>query len=116
MENNFDLRKFLVENKLTTGSRKAITENTIGPDFDWPEDLWDEVLGIEQEEGSGFDALDSYPNARFMGEVPTDQDMGTENYKFYDIGEGLVLSIDDYTGYGNVYRKNDIVKVLPQLN
>lgn len=115
MENNFNLKKFLVENKLTTNSR-IIKENVIDSDFDWPEDIWDEVMEFESDEGSGYDALDMNPDARFMGEVPTDQEMGTENYKFYDIGGGLVLSIDDYTGYGNIYRKNEIVKLLPQLS
>lgn len=115
MENNFNLKKFLVENKLTANSR-ILKEDIITYDFDWPEDLWYSIVGDEeQDENAGYELLRQYPNAVELGLVPTDQEMGTENYEFHDIGQGLVLAIDDYTGYGNIYKKDEIVKKLPQL-
>ena len=111
---NFDLKKYLVENKRTSNSRTL--KEMITADFDWPEDLWFDLIGDEeQDENAGYELLGQYPNAIKLGSVPTNQEMGTENYEFYDIGEGLVLAIDDYTGYGNIYKKSEILKKLPEL-
>ncbi len=111
---NFDLRKYLVENKRTANFHTL--KEMITADFDWPEDLWFNLIGDEeQDENAGYELLRQYPNAVKLGSVSTNQEMGTENYEFYDIGKELVLAIDDYTGYGNIYKKSEILKKLPEL-
>ena len=109
--NNFDLKKFLVENKLTTNSKALLKEAMTMADLDSMKVVTDEYLaekGIEinpSEDGSGQSVLDML-NPPLVSTIETDEDEGgADSYNVYDLGDGHLLVIDDYEGQFGIYRK-----------
>jgi hypothetical protein len=114
--NNFDLKKFLVENKLTTNSKTLVKEAMSMNDLDPMKIVTDEYLaqkGIKvnpSENGSGQRVLDML-NPPHVSTIETDEDeAGAESYDVYDLGDGHFLVIDDYEGLFAIYRKNGGIK------
>jgi hypothetical protein len=127
MENTFDLKKFLVENKLTLNSRLIKEEDEFEDEddllpstyLDSYEDVTEEFLtkyGLGQyahtdEEGLGFQILDKLKekgiNATPIGDMDADNesDYGAEVYHLIDLGNGFIAAIDDYTYYLGIYKQ-----------
>lgn len=111
MANNFDLRKFLNENKLTRASKTLLKEAMSMSDLDSMKIVTDEYLaekGIQVNpsmDGSGQRVLDML-NPPLVSTIEADEDeAGAESYNVYDLGDGHLLVIDDYEGQFGIYRK-----------
>jgi hypothetical protein len=119
---NFDLRKFLTENKLTRVSKTLVTEAMSMNDLDSMKIVTDEYLaqkGIKvnpTENGSGQRVLDML-NPPHVSTIETDEDeAGAESYDVYDLGDGHFLVIDDYEGQFGIYRKVEGIKAAGGMN
>lgn len=111
---NFDLKKFLVENKLTTNS-KALNERAMSmADLDSMKIVTDEYLAEKEiqvkpsEDGSGQKVLDLL-KPRLVSTIEADEDeAGADSYNVYDLGDGHLLVIDDYEGQFGIYRSKEL--------
>jgi hypothetical protein len=115
---NFDLKKFLTENKLTRTSK--VLESNYDGEFNELDITYDEFTELEnvtdqylaqkgidldmEEEGSGQELADML-NPKQVAKYSTGQDMGAEYVDVYDLGNGYLLGVEDYTGYGTVVKK-----------
>lgn len=103
MKNNFDLRKFLVENKLTTGS-KMVQEAFV------PKKLKKLTVGGKTYELGDFDpnddgrilSIEKYPNGYFItGEIFSDYGDGEDPEEGYGYAidlDGNQMDEDDLEG------------------
>ena len=108
---NFDLKKYLVENKVTTNSRMMREEGKNSMELD---DLLNSIPHYTEEyfrnkqledyldtdeEGVALNILDTLgkEDAPVYKKFPTGEEMGAENYLYYNLGDGYVLGTDDYT-------------------
>jgi len=115
---NFNLKKFLTENKLTTASKVLESSyddefNKLGityDEFTELENVTDQYLaqkGIDlnmEEEGSGQKLVDML-NPEQVAKYSTEADMGAEYVDVYELGDGYLLGVEDYTGYGSIVKK-----------
>ena len=124
--NNFDLKNFLVENKLTFNSKKiSLLKEQEGIKFDIFDDLrdyWGEYPGTEDlpTEDNGGEIFAEDKDLPLMKRIPTTDDWlggggGPENIDFYDLGDGYMLAVDDYLGAGAIYKKDELVRAIPAL-
>jgi hypothetical protein len=124
--NNFDLKNFLVENKLTFNSKKiSLLKEQEGIKFDIFDDLrdyWGEYPGTENlpSEDNGGEILADKKDLPLIKTIPTSDEWlggggGPENISFYDMGDRYILSVDDYLGAGAIYRKDELIRAIPAL-
>jgi hypothetical protein len=124
---NFDLKKYLVENKVTTNS-KMMNEEVDSleiadrlsslPDFTqeyFAQNGLGEYVDSLDEPGVAFDILDKLGKDKIptYKEIPSGQDQGVENYLYYDLGDGYILGTEDYEyAYPKIYKKADLDKLI----
>lgn len=143
MNDNFDLRKYLIENKVTTNS-KMLNEASISPEGN-----------LEDFKFSGEPKLDSYQKSLLLDTLPDYTETyltekGLEDYLrgdegdglaaleelgfdggdiylsieasergdnnvFYDLEDGYILATEDYAYYGpKIYKKVDLDKLVQE--
>jgi hypothetical protein len=127
---NFDLKKYLVENKVTTNSKlisEKLTSDKIADlldsipehtetyfeenglrDYMEPEVSSDEpMLAIDILEELGKEDIPIYKK------IPSGQKAGVQNYLYYDLEDGYVLGTEDYEfAYPKIYNKRDLNNLL----
>lgn len=109
---NFNLKKFLVENKLTTNSKllEETSERDLTDFFDTHSDVTEEYLaekGLQGtvdpfEEGAGVDFLNILEDKLGVNPVSIGtayEDGDDDGADIYNIGENYFLAINNYTGY-----------------
>jgi len=125
--NNFDLKNFLVENKLTSNSKKIslLKEQEEIPfdAFDKLKNYWGEYPGTENLEYDDVLGVEDFVKnnaSHFLKTLPTSEDWygeggGAENMDFHDMGDGYVLVVDDYLSSGTIHKKDELVRAIPAL-
>ena len=119
MENNFNLKKFLTENKLTANSKMLREEERPTPEFNNLGISYDELNSLEdvtaeyiaanqidvdiQDEQGGYELVDLL-NPKHVAKFDTGEDMGAEYEDVYDLGDGYLLVVEDYAGYGRIVK------------
>lgn len=103
---NFNIRKFLTENKLTQASQHLTETEKLTLDFlSSLQDVTDRVLpkyGVRKSgfEIHGLDFIDQLEDqgvsVEELGRIDSEQEMGVEEYLVYKIDGRYYLVIDDY--------------------
>ena len=124
---NFDLKKYLVENKATTNSRlisEELTSDQIAdlltsiPEYTktyFEENGLEDYIGSEDESGLALDILEKLgkETASAYAEIPSGQEAGVRNYLYYDLEDGYILGTEDYEfAYPKIYNKRDFNNLL----
>jgi len=128
MADNFDLKKFLIENKQTFDSKRVDSVIKEQLDLSLPEsEFWkkyqvdtEEYFNLigdvpqeiqdDEDEGNGSRFIEYLEGrgikAKHIGDLPTDNtsDYGAETYNIYSIGHGYYIAMDDYTNYYSIVK------------
>jgi hypothetical protein len=124
---SFDLKKYLVENKVTANSKMVKEEFTDPLDLlyslpDYSEEYLEkhdleDYIDSSDSEGNATYVLDELgiPTEDVYKVIPTGDDNGAEEYLYYDLGDGYVLGTDDYTYTGpSIHKKIDFDNLIEQ--